>query len=305
MLGGMGFGGVRDFEMKTIKVLGVVAVLGAVLALSAWIGGAGETPGEDKTTKVPPITWSDGKTPILTGALAESKGWRALAAFPPLDPAGYAYVADFKKWSAFLLRKEWLPEGIERHVLPLRMGKLTVVGGGPPANGVGGKDGFVVRYTIGDALVQLTDTRYDYRILVRDVSRKKKEYAYEERQKFARTWRSKLFHKHLVHYPDGKLRKIEEKDFKTCAFGAWNWLIRDADKDDTRSGSQSTQDPFACFAVWRTDGRTVLFQFAKQYDTARVEIPKESKASRFEYDANFHESPKPEKPKKETEGQPK
>jgi hypothetical protein len=273
--------------------------LGLGLILGAYHITGGEP---DKRENPPKPKWNDGKAELFAKPWAKEKGMAALQAFPPIDPRGYDYVEDFMKWASVLLKPEFLPKGIKARLIPLRKGNLPVLCGSPPESAIADKDGFVVRFKIGDYLVQVTDTRYDLRIVVRDLSRKKEKYTDKEREAFARGRVKKILKTSVLSYPDGKPRKTWTKPLPTHFYIQWNWRIKDSKKDDAQTGSVGADDAYSPFVGVRSDGRSLMMDFAKNYGRglAVALSVKEDKTSRFSADSRF-----PEKPKKESENKPK
>jgi hypothetical protein len=244
----------------------------------------------ESTNSSTEISWNDPSLVMIQGAWAKEPGVDRLQSLvsDQLDPRGPYYAADFKKWASFLVRPEFLLQGFESNAIPVRMGYLTVAGGGNPSNSVPGKDGFIVRYVTGGYAVQLTDTRFDFQILVRDLGTNAARHTYQEKAEAGEKIMRLFLHNELVLYPDGTNRKLTILDRGSHASADWNWQVQEKERD-TRPATTSLARPYNALAVWRSDGESTLLCFLKTYFTSTVEIIRSSTGSRFDVRVAFHD----------------
>jgi hypothetical protein len=238
------------------------------------------------------VSWNDPSLVMVQGPWAKEPGMDRVQSFvmDQVDPKGREYAADLKKWVSFLVRPEFLPEGFESNAIPVRMGYLPVVGLANPSNSVPGKDGFIVRYVMGGYAVQLADTWYDLRILVRDLGTNVAGQTYQEKVEAGERIMRLFLRSEIVQYPDGTNRNLRYVDFGNHVYGSWNWQVKEKQKDDPDIASTSSARPYVAFAVWRSDGESVLICFEKSYFLSSSPPPwRTSRASRFGKAAAFHD----------------
>ncbi|MCP5443676.1 MAG: hypothetical protein H6968_11635 [Chromatiaceae bacterium] len=236
--------------------------------------------------------WNDFQDSVIDGSWLNDSGVREICSFPNVNVddvanEGYMYIEDFLNWAAFALKPEFLPAGIKEHVIPLKMGKMSALGGLPIERAIDGKDGLLVRYNNKDRIIQIADTRFDLRICIKEIGRNKQSYNDYEREAFGMRVLKDLLQSRFLYYPDGKQRLHKQEYNDTHVYIQWNWQSTSSQDDENSIARNNLALPFGSFVRARTDGRSAIIVFSKNYPvSSRVPVIVDMR-SRFAPDARF------------------